>query len=53
MNPLQGHYARLADPLGRVTRIAVRTDADVDDRTLQELERDLDLEELSALSAKS
>ena len=39
--------------VGRAELLRMHRAGDIDERTLQELERDLDLEELSALSAKS
>jgi CPA1 family monovalent cation:H+ antiporter len=38
---------------GRVELLRLHRNGDIDEETLQELERDLDLEELSALSAKA
>ena len=42
-----------ANAAGRAELLRLHRTGDIDEHTLQELERDLDLEELSALSAKA
>jgi CPA1 family monovalent cation:H+ antiporter len=52
---LQAHFdvVLAAVATGRRELIRLHRDGEIDDETLDELERDLDLEELSAISAKS
>jgi hypothetical protein len=52
---LQAHFDVVLQAVasGRRELIRLHRTGDIDDETLDELERDLDLEELSAISAKS
>ncbi len=52
---LHAHFDLVLEAIaaGRVELLRLHRAGDIDERTLQELERDLDLEELSALSAKA
>ena len=52
---LHAHFDLVLEAIaaGRAELIRLHRSGDIDEETLQELERDLDLEELSAISAKS
>jgi len=52
---LQAHFDLVLEAIaaGRAELLRLHRGGEIDEETLQELERDLDLEELSALSAKA
>ncbi|MBT2186501.1 Na+/H+ antiporter [Sphingobium nicotianae] len=52
---IQAHFDLVLEAIaaGRAELLRLHRAGDIDERTLQELERDLDLEELSAISAKA
>ena len=52
---LHAHFDLVLEAIaaGRAELLRLHRSGEIDEETLQELERDLDLEELSALSAKS